>query len=257
MHIERKVDCAVLLYDDFTGKLLSGSQVSVARADGHSAKPIKKGDGYFVFLQEGRPIEALLAQGPLYQPQLIRIPERNTGLRELVHLVRMVPARWYPLPAQTTCVTGTAPPGETVFVTGELPGESLKLMADYNPDGPCELSLFIAPERGLEGCALAISGGKNKKDAREIFTVSRVINEQEGVFGLTAPLSGTYVKQDAKLYRVFRCTADDAGRYYLPIPNVTGAPWKCIVGVSGLEREVTLLAGITNEVILTGGKGVV
>ena len=55
VRLQRKVSLAVQVIDDFTGQAVTSADVKVEAAQ-LLTKPVRKGDGYFIFLDSPEPV---------------------------------------------------------------------------------------------------------------------------------------------------------------------------------------------------------
>lgn len=242
--LKRRVSLALLPIDDFTDRIITGSQLRVYTKE-ENIPSIRKPDGYHILCDlEGSEVEICL-EGPLYQKQILRLP---IGQEEpKICQVRMLPGSAYPLPREAAIVYGTLPEGSMIRLF--FPGQkrSCKLLYDYDPgiQGE-ELFLFRPYEMSLEGKTLCVRG---REKGMEFF---RVTDQRGNICILENPLSKVYQKNEASVYPVYQAAGGEDGNIYLPIGGLAGEEaCVCIlVGADGQEKvcEMTLTAGRENRI---------
>lgn len=242
--LRRKVSLALLPIDDFTGRIITGSQLHVYVREGNIPS-IRKPDGYHIFCDLTGCEAEICLEGPLYQRQVLKLPigqgEPN------IYQVRMLPAVGYPLPQGATLVRGVLPPKSVLRLF--FPGQrrSCKLLYDYDPGMQGEeLFLFRPYEMSMEGKTMCICG---KDKDLEFFRVS---DQRGNICTLEHPLSKTYQKSGTGVYPVYEAAAGEDGSIYLPISNLAGEETcVCILRMAeGDEKtcEMVLTAGSENRI---------
>lgn len=242
--LKREVSLVLLPIDDFTDRIITGSQLRVYTKDDNISS-IRKPDGYHIFCDlAGSEVEICL-EGPLYQKQILRLP---IGQGELnVYQVRMLPGNNYPLPRGVTIVKGVLSPGSSIRLF--FPGQkrSCKLLYDYDPViHKEEISLFRPNEISLEGKILCVCG--QEKDMEFI----RVSDQKGNICILEHPLSRVCPKIGTSIYPVYEAVAGKTGSFFLPIRNLTGEE-TCIgilmkVGEKEKSCEIVITAGKENRI---------
>ena len=246
--IQRRVSAAVLALDDFTGRPITAADLQVTAAE-LTERPVRKGDGYFLFLDSPVPVLHITARAWAYHPaeaevELSALPR----LRPVVKL-RLTPNRNYSIPTQTTCLEGSARPGTAVQVFCRNNPRPLRLLYDYAADGAEGgrlLQLYDPDAADPEGRQFALL--RKGEDQPEYFTV---LDSPEGVEGgclLAAPLARDCRKAGATVLPVSTATADESGRYFLPLRNLAVKSYLCRVrwaapGGGWRERELELEPG--------------
>ncbi len=240
--LKRKVSLVLLPIDDFTDRIILGSQIRMYTLEGNRPA-IRKSDGYHVFCDLEGQEAGICIEGPLYQRQTLTLPVNGETVD--VYQVRMVPGPGYPIPRGATIVKGRLPGGSVIRLFFQEQKKSCKLLYDYDPgEQGRRLSLFQPFEMHLEGKTLCI-GGKGKD--REFFRVSA----QEGETCLLEhPLSRAYRKIGTSIYPVYETAVREDGSFYLPIHSVPeeGGCLCMLRGTDGRESvcEVTLSSGREN-----------
>ena len=240
--LKRKVSLALLPIDDFTGRIIKGSQLRVYLKE-ENISSIRKQDGYHVFCNLSGSETEVCLEGPLYQKQILRLPIGQE--KSKIYPVRMLPGISYPLPKGTTTVSGTLPEGSVLrlFTSGQK--RSYKLLNDYDPSIQGEeLSLFRPFEMSLEGKTMCI---RDKEKNHEFF---KITDRKGNICILEHPLSKTYQKIGTGVYPVHEITGGEDGNFRLPINDLTGTEM-CIgflVRAGKEERtcEIALMAGKEN-----------
>lgn len=240
--LRREVSLVLLPIDDFTDRIITGSQLRVyTREDNVSS--FRKPDGYHVFCDlVGSEVEICM-EGPLYQKKILKLP---IGLEEpIVYQVRVLPGICYPLPQGTTVVRGVLPEGSVIRLFFPRQKRRCKLLYDYDPSiHREELSLFRPYEMSLEGKALCIC--EKEKDL-EFFRVS---DQKGNICILEHPLSKAYQKTSASVYPVYEAAAGEDGSFYLPISRLTeDETCVCVLMGTGEEEktcEIAIAAGKEN-----------
>lgn len=242
--LKKKVSLAVLPIDDFTDRIIIGSQLRVYIKD-ENIPSIRKPDGYHVFCDlAGSEVEICL-EGPLYQKRILKLP---VGREEPdIIQVRMLPGASYPLPQGSTIVSGVLSPGSSIRLFFPRQKRSCKLLYDYDPGVQGEeLFLFRPYEMSMEGKTMCICG---KDKDLEFFRVS---DQRGNICVLEHPLSKVYQKSGTGVYPVYEAAAEEDGSVYLPIGNLAGEETcVCILRMAGGEEkicEMVLTAGNENRI---------
>lgn len=238
--LRKKVSLALLPIDDFTDRIITGSQLHVYIKEGNIPS-IRKPDGYHIFCDLAGSEAEICMEGPLYQRKVLKLPlgqgEPN------IYRVRILPSVSYPLSQGTTIVKGVLPKNSELRLIFPGQRKGCKLLYDYDPDvHKEELCLFRPYEMSLEGKTLCISG----KDG--IFEFLRVSDQRGNSCVLEQPLSKAYQKSGTGVYPVYEAAAGEDGSVYLPIGNLAGEETcVCILRTAGGEEK-------TCEIVLTAGR---
>lgn len=240
--LNRKVSLVLLPIDDFTDRIIIGSNLRMFTKEGKKPS-IRKEDGYHVFCDLAGDEAEICIEGPLYQEQILKLP---IGQEELnIYQVRMVPGASYPIPQGATIVKGTLPAGSILRLFFTDQKRNCKLLYDYDPKSQGkELSLFQPYQMHLEGKTLCVSG-KDKK--MEFF---RVFDQKGELCILEYPLSKAYQKLGTNVYPVYEAAVREDGSFYLPISHLPEEEKSVAVlrGTDGKEKvcEIALTAGREN-----------
>ncbi len=213
-----RVALAVLVIDDFTGRILSGSDIQV-KIKGSSVKPVRKPDGYFVFTS-GPEIKQIVVESHFYQPAELSVDTGKLNPLHPVVIVRLTPNRLYPMAKNVTTLEGLAPAGNEIQVICDSYTQPYKLLCDYDRDSTkgLEIRLFQAEKKDLSGKTLAIKM-KDQIEA-EVFKVLEMADQEQGLFRLEKPLSQGYQKMGTSIFPVYTAKADQHGDYFLLLPGL-------------------------------------
>ena len=246
--IRRRVSAAVLVLDDFTGRPITAADLEVTAAE-LTQRPVRKGDGYFLFLDSPAPRLEITARAWAYHPATVGV--ELSGLSPLYPVVklRLTPNRNYSIPQQTTCLEGNAPPGTAIQVFCENDPKPLRLLYDYAADGPEGgrlLQIYDPTASDLGGRRFALL--RKGEEAAEYFRVTDRAEDVEGGCLLEAPLARDCKKAGATVLPVFTAEADGMGRYFLPLRNLAVKTYACRVrwalpGRDWQERRLELEPG--------------
>ncbi len=227
--IQRRVSAAVLALDDFTGRPITAADLQVTAAQ-LLERPVRKADGFFLFLDSPVPRLEITARAWAYHPASVTVELADLSpLRPVVKL-RLTPNRNYSIPTQTTCLEGRARPGTTIQVFCENDPRPLRLLYDYAADGAEGgrlLQLYDPTASDLEGRRFALLR-KGEAEA-ECFSVLDRMEDVEGGCLLAAPLARSCKKAGATVLPISTATADESGRYFLPLRSLAVKTYLCRV----------------------------
>ncbi len=195
----KRVSLVVQLIDDLTGKNITGSN---ARAWIENEKPpIKKNDGFNVFLNLPEGDYEIKAEGGFYSYRTVTI--------------RLAPNSLYPIPPECIRIEGTGAPGQTVVVYSQDKGSAYKLLADVKK-GTDTVGIYHDDSVNIEGKLLKMiaSGGKG-----EFIRVSSVTNKEKSEYLLSEKLKGDYPKVGTIIVPAFRVAADSSGKFTIILKN--------------------------------------
>ena len=141
--IQRTVSAALLLRDGFTGRSLPLAAAVLCALDGRAVRPVRKQEGYLVFLdlEPGEHVLSLRCPGYREESFTLTVPPRGAVEGELY----LTPGAGYRFPADTARLRLTIPGagGETLWAA--VPGRlQLKLAAARKGDGEKVLRLFCS-----------------------------------------------------------------------------------------------------------------
>lgn len=242
--LKRKVSLILLPIDDFTGRIITGSKLRVYLKE-ENVSSIRKQDGYHIFCNISGSEAEICLEGPLYQKQILRLPIGQE--KPKVYPVRMFPGIAYPLPKETTIVSGTLPEGGVLKLVTFGQKRGCKLLHDYDPGVQGEsLSLFRPFETFLVGRTMCI---RDKEKNYEFFKIT----DQKGNICIPEhPLSKTYRKIGTGVYPVYEITGGEDGEFRLPINGLTeeeiGIGFLMRAGIEEKSCEISLMAGKENRI---------
>ena len=170
--IHIRASLAVLLIDDFTGKIITSPSLRVTACGG--GKPVRKPEGFWVFLNLTSPETEVAVDGPCYYSERQTIALKELDSANPVVRLRLKPDRTYKLPKGTLCMTAVLPKLASLMVFNEQGSDYKKLLADYEK-GSKEISLY--------------QGGR--KNWKEKFAASWVKKRQKSVSVLVNLRIGT------------------------------------------------------------------
>lgn len=257
IHLRRKVSLAVLVVDDFTGRPILTPDVAVSAA-GVLERPVRKGDGYFLFLDSPAPVLEVSVRAWAYHPAAVRVELAGLSpLRPVVKL-RLTPNRNYSIPNETTCLEGTAPAGTEIRVLCENDPRPLRLLCDYETAGAEDgrlIRLYDPASSDPEGREFALLR-KGESDP-EFFTVREAAACEEGGCLMAAPLGRPCKKAGATVLPAAGARADAEGRFFLPLRTLAVKTYQCRIlwkTPGGTSRQETLEAepGRVTRLDLTG-----
>lgn len=202
----------VLPVDDFTGKPVKGSKVRIFIPG--QKPPLRKADGYYVFINITEPNVTLYCESGLYHPRAEEICFEGAS-KPLVYKLRLSPNVSYPVPAGATCVTGRAVPKKQVRFWCMDGDGAYKLLYGYQRavGNGSYIRLYNPEHRELADKAFFIQDREKKK--QEYFTVAET--EEEGMCRLTEPLQHDYKKAGTVIYPVYDTFANEKGDFFLLI----------------------------------------
>ena len=241
---KRRVSLVLLPIDDFTDRVITGSQLRMYLEEG-GRPSIRKPDGYHVFCDLEGSAARICIEGPLYQKQTVELP---LGGMATVYQVRMLPNASYPIPSGATCIRGRLKPGSRIRLFFPEQKKSYKLLYDYDPEEKgLSLSLFNPELVPLEGKTLCICS----REKEEFF---RVKGQAEEICELEEPLQESYRKIGTSIYPVYEAFAEADGGFYLPIRSIPVESGNCVVRIAEGDGQqercltLTLTAGKENRI---------
>ena len=258
VRLHRKVSAVVLVIDDFTGKPITSADLTVT-AEPVLEKPVRKGDGYFIFMDCAVPALDVTARAWAYNPAGVRVElAALPPLRPVVKL-RLTPNRNYSIPTQTTCLEGEARPGTSIRVLCENDPRPLRLLYDYARKGRSDgrlLQIYDPAGSDLEGRRFALL--RKGETAPECFSVRDTVEREEGGCLLSAPLERDCKKAGATVLPLLSAEADESGHYFLPLRTLAVKSYACRVlwtppGQTRRETTLELEPGRVTRLDLSGG----
>ncbi len=247
----KTVSLVVVAIDDFTNKPITGSNVRVYIQG--ASLPIKKPEGYFVFtnLRSGELV--VHAEGGLYHSlnTECRLSDDAEGYKFIK--IRMLPNRSYPIPEGTSCVEGMAEPHSDITLYSTDKAGAYKLLFDTKA-GEDTISIYHTPDVEMEGRLLFITADGEKGD---YFRVASLRDGEKLQYSLAEPLRNSYKKIGTSLYAVYETTADQTGRFFLPVKKMYKEKNEFICKAAGTQtvcKKCELEANKVNRLDLTSGR---
>lgn len=241
--LNKKVSLVLLPIDDFTDRIITGSQLHVY-INGENKPSIRKTDGYHVFCDLPGDEAEVCLEGPVYRKQILRLPIEK-GEPE-VFQVRMLPKTSYPFPQGTTIVKGALPADSTIRIFFPEQKRGCKLLYDYDPlIQEKKLPIFRPYEMSLAGKMLCVCGRDHNLE------FIRVSDQKENICILEHPLSKAYEKIGTIIYPVYETAVDEDGSFYLPISGLKGEN-TCVCVLIQENREES--GGKTCKIMIQAGK---
>ncbi|MBO4395701.1 MAG: DUF4255 domain-containing protein [Eubacterium sp.] len=201
-----KTAIVVLPIDDFTGRAITGSNVSV-QIDGERP-PVNKSDGYRIFTNMSRDSFTLRFRSALYEPVSVDVDMNGRDPGEIL-TVRLVPGRSYPLPGGTTTVVVSATP-DSSFRMWEPEGRVFKIQKDYKTSDGRELALYNPENRAVEGRGFFITASGKQEWLR-------ITSHQEKKYAMEKPLEQDYARTETELLPVHEVVTGKSGQAFFPL----------------------------------------
>ena len=229
-----KADLAEACVDSVTGRLIRDASLQVWAP--HRPRPVRKAEGYYVFVgcQPG-PMEVHITS-PFFQESLF--PAEVSG-GFAVKVVRLAPGRRYPFPAGTAFLTGKAVPGSQVQAVGGTP---LRLGEDA-AQGDQVLRLHGVEHLRWDGGLFALTA-KGETAPGGYLRLEEPLEDDPGCYRLQSPLERALPMAQFSLTPVWETAAGEDGSYWLAVPGGAGAAAVCRCLAPGDEpRKRELLLG--------------
>jgi hypothetical protein len=191
-HIRTKASLVIQVIDDFTNRVISDGSVQVS-IEGAS-KPIRKSEGYYIFLNLGMTQVNLTAMSLRYGTENRIINLSTVNEKEPMIKIRMKPNRNYSLPEGTTSVFGIAEPESEIRVTCDSVQKYYRLLYDYDRDKlKDEINIFNPDKTDLDGKVLMI---RDKDDSvSEAFYIIGTKDRESGRYQIGSILKNNYKKE--------------------------------------------------------------
>ena len=234
-----KADFVVACVDSVTGRIVRDAALQVW-SPGHP-RPVRKSDGYYVFLGCGQGTVSVQIKSPMFQDVSLEqeLPDPQGSLP--VRWVRLTPNRSYPFPEGTVFIEGTAAPGSRVAAIG---GRPLRLGEDCKK-GAEVIRLHLPWEIRLDGALLAVTV-KGQKTVEKL-RLGELLDE--GQYRVDVPLKKEYYMAQTALLPVWETTVEEDGHFWLALPGALGTEARCsCIGPRGTrpkEREIFLQETLT------------
>jgi hypothetical protein len=249
-HIRTRASLVILVIDDYTNRIVSDADIQVLVED--ALKPVRKSEGYYVFLNLTQTKVKLLVISDRYSPEKRSIDLSSLNPTEPIVKIRVKPSRNYNLPSGTTCLQGVAEPFSEVRVIGDSIQKYYRLLYDYDKEGSHEeIHIFNPDKSDLDGKILQI---KDKDDKSEIVSVISTKDKENNIYQLEKPLENNYKKVGTKIFPVYGTKADEKGDYFIPLWNFGEDYVKCqceMIGKKNNSKNISLEIGKVNKLSFT------
>lgn len=212
-NIHIRVSLAVLLIDDFTGRIITSSGARATVPD--SGKPVIKKEGFHVFTNLTDPVIRISAKGPCYCEEERLVDIRKLDPANPVVRVRMTPNRWYALPSSAVRTEVKLPADTELFVFSQESSNYKRLLSDYRK-GSDEISLYQGDMEELEEKACCIAG---KDGIPEPLRLGTLKQREQGIYRLEMCPSGGYKKMGTRVYPASYLPAGDTRTCFLPLKS--------------------------------------
>lgn len=238
----RTVSLVVTLIDDFTGRVITGSN---ARTWIENEKPpIKKNEGWSVFVNLADGEYTVFAESGFYNKAVCAVCVSAAGESAYTELkMRLTPSTSYPLPRGTTIITGTVKPNCTVRIYPDDRSVSYKLLSDVKK-GSEIMGIYLSGDLDIEGKLFYIKGENN---SGEFFRVRCAVKDKPSEYKLCAKLANAYPKIGTLICPVSEAVSDNNGRFFIPIADVPEkeTPFVCVSGggKKSVETAIELKRG--------------
>lgn len=207
----RTLSLVVTAVDDFTGSVIMGSQARVW-IEGEKP-PIKKPEGWYVFLDLPAGEYTVLAEGGFYNRSSCVCTIEDGNYKNIK--IRLTPGRNAPLEAGTCCIEGSTDPKTAVCIRPADRSLSYKLLTDVSA-GADSIGIYHPDGIDIEGKLFCIvSEGKE-----EFIRVSSVEKGSRLEYRLHTPLVGSYPKIGTLIYPVSESCADEKGKFFVPVRGI-------------------------------------
>lgn len=212
-----KADLAIACVDSVTGKIIRDAALQVW-APGYS-RPVRKADGYYVFLGCGKGSLPVRIRSPFFQEVLLE-QKISLSVGELpVCWVRLLPNKCYPFPEETVFLEGVSTPGSHIAVTA---GQPIRLGEDYKKGG--DTICFRLPEDiRLDGALFELSV-KGQKAVEEV-RIGELLDD--GRYRLNMPLKKDYMMAHTTVFPIWETVSEEDGRFWMALPKAAGSVARC------------------------------
>jgi hypothetical protein len=250
-HIKAKASLVILVIDDYTGKVIADGSIQVSIAN--AAKPVRKSEGYYVFINLEQSKAELTITSERYTEENISIDLDAITKTEPIVKVRVKPSRNYSLLSGTTFITGYAEPLCEIRVICDNMQKYFRLLYDYDPKENNEIISIFNPENtDMDGKLLMIKGKDD--DSSETFYIKSTKDRENNLYQMDKVLENSYKKIGSKIYPVFVTKADTEGEYFIPLWNLGNEAINCqceLLGSKIMKQNIMLVTGKMNKLNFT------
>lgn len=242
-HIRVRASLVVLVIDDFTGKVISDGSVIVSIADG--SKPIRKADGYYVFVNVNQQQIHLTVSADYYITEKRIIDMTAIDRVAPVVKIRVKPNRNYPLQKSMTAIYGKAEPHSEIRILCDNIQKYYRLLYDYDPEkNKREISIFNPDKTDLDGKLLLIKD-KEETDG-ELIRIVDTKSREDNLYLLDKEAETGYKKLGTRLLPIFTHTCDESGEFFITLYNTGVQELSCqceMLGSTNVKQSVTVESG--------------
>lgn len=205
----RKVSFALMLIDAYTEEIIQ-NKVGVSGCSG-LYKPIKKADGYFVFVNiETEGTVSIDIKSDIYEQDSFEVNMSQINpARPIVKYV-LTPKKQY-LPKGTASIQGKAEPGDKISVIYGSGMNLYKLLYDIKKS-ESSIQIYNPANRNLEDEEFAVIN----KTGKIVDIIKLGIKNSDGSYETGAFKKG-YKKTEHSLIRAVSISAKETGEYFYPI----------------------------------------
>lgn len=235
----------VLIIDDFTGEPVPADQVTVS-IPGHYS-PLVKSDGYHVFVNLNETQVELICKSKIFEwyTEQVELTERDENE---VLMIRLVPCKGYPVPPNTTCVTGQTQPGRKLMFWKSF-GEAYRLSDNYTSSLQEEdplLAIYNPDHKELEGKTYFIYDREKKE--KEFF---KIVGKKGRYYRIDRILRENYKKIGTSVIPVYEIHADETGDFFLLMQGDQYGETELVCRLEGKEeKHFLLIPGRVNTITL-------
>jgi len=233
----RTVSLVVTAVDDFTDRVITGSNVRVW-IDG-AKPPIRKSEGWHVFVGLPAGEYTVHAEGGFYNRTSCVCTVADSGYVRMK--IRLTPGRNAPLASDTAVIEGAAAPGGRIFIRPDDRALAYKLLSDVHA-GEERVGIYHPDGIDIEGKLLCIRSERGEEYVR----ASRSAEDDTAQYRLSEPLALDHPKIGTLVFPVSEGCADARGCFFIPIKNVPArqVPFVCMTEPAGDGQTITLSAGL-------------
>lgn len=202
----------ILPVDEFTGAVIIDQSFKIW-IDG-AGIPIRKPDGFHVFMRLNNMEVIVRLQGTGYQDQVLKIDRSQLDYRNPLVKIRMKPDHSYLFPPDVFYIQGTLPNEAVLTVAGRKGGTFRKLLSDVS-QGDGDIGIYQKQEENLEGTiyyALETKGldpgSEALGDKDEKGEWIELLWMENSIYRLKNPVKREYRKKYTRLYPAVRQYAE-------------------------------------------------
>ena len=211
----RRVSLVVMLIDDFTGKVITGSNARVWIEN--EKPPIKKSEGWNVFLNLSEGEYILNAEGGFYSRSTVacKIVDEKSD----IVTIRLLPNSLYPIPSDCLRIEGNGEPESKVVIYSDDKSAAFKLLSDIKK-GTQTIGIYHPDAVNIEGKMLNIIssdgksefirvGSKSENEKFEYKILDKIKNDFSKVGTILVTATETIVDEDGKFFIFLRSCSQE------------------------------------------------